>query len=325
MGVRAVPDSLTNKLLLKKPAREDNYDVLKFNFNADAIDAAIGFTICTSGSRPSTPWQGQHIYETDTGSAYVRQSTNWIPIVTISCTSATRPTGREGQIIAETDTGRKMVYIGGTWVDLGLQKIIVGNVGSNAPIKFETSGTIAGNRVLDVRKQGEANATWTVDFNGLMQWGAGGASAMDITVSRGANGLQLQSRYIPLGLLGFTENAATVSITNGSIIIASIVNISCVAGRRYKLTSGYAYDQTPPPYPTHGISYQSGATITIGGMTILRSLNIDSSNLSKPWHIQGIFTAPSTGAFSFCSYVATNGNVTSNVYGQRHLTLEDVG
>ena len=34
--------------------------------NFDKIDAAMNGTLCTSGTRPATPWTGQRIIETDT-------------------------------------------------------------------------------------------------------------------------------------------------------------------------------------------------------------------------------------------------------------------
>jgi hypothetical protein len=55
----------------------DNVDVADLNTNADDIDAAVGMTICTSTTRPSSPWDGQSIHETDTDNSFVWNGTAW--------------------------------------------------------------------------------------------------------------------------------------------------------------------------------------------------------------------------------------------------------
>jgi hypothetical protein len=57
----------TTRLGLRKPDPTDTVSVsLDLNANADKLDAAIGATVCTSGARPGSPFQGQLIFETDT-------------------------------------------------------------------------------------------------------------------------------------------------------------------------------------------------------------------------------------------------------------------
>jgi len=67
----------TTRLALVKPAGTENIDVSILNANADKIDAAINTTLCTSGTRPGTPFNGQKILETDTLKEYVRVGSNW--------------------------------------------------------------------------------------------------------------------------------------------------------------------------------------------------------------------------------------------------------
>lgn len=54
-------------------------DIDKINDNMSKIDAAAGATVCTSGTRPSSPYNGRLIFETDT--KYVRvwnaATSNW--------------------------------------------------------------------------------------------------------------------------------------------------------------------------------------------------------------------------------------------------------
>jgi hypothetical protein len=62
---------------LRKPASSDDVTVdTDLGSNFDAIDAAAGFTSCTSATRPSAPFVGQAIYETDTKLAFVHNGTS---------------------------------------------------------------------------------------------------------------------------------------------------------------------------------------------------------------------------------------------------------
>lgn len=80
----------TTRLALYKPGGgltgailpDEVADIDKINSNMDLIDAAIGLTICTSTTRPATPYNGQPIYETDTkNEMYWSQSlARWVPI-----------------------------------------------------------------------------------------------------------------------------------------------------------------------------------------------------------------------------------------------------
>jgi hypothetical protein len=70
----------TTRLALRKPDPDpvtgNNVNVATdVNDNMDKLDGVIGFTVCTSGTRPGSPFQGQPIFETDTGFAYVCVST----------------------------------------------------------------------------------------------------------------------------------------------------------------------------------------------------------------------------------------------------------
>jgi hypothetical protein len=59
---------------------DETADIDKLNDNFRAIDSSVGSSIVTSTTRPVTPFQGQLIYETDTGRTMMRQGSQWIPI-----------------------------------------------------------------------------------------------------------------------------------------------------------------------------------------------------------------------------------------------------
>lgn len=100
----------TSRLALTKPAGTDSVDVAVLNGNADKIDAAIGAKICTSGTRPSSPYDGQVIYETDTSKAfvYIAASSTWagtVPDVVPTATNALKLNGRNVYVQSTTPTG----------------------------------------------------------------------------------------------------------------------------------------------------------------------------------------------------------------------------
>ena len=110
----------TTRLGLTKPDGTDLVDIAVLNTNANKIDAAAGAFVCTSTTRPSTPYAGQIIYETDTDQSFVWDSatSTWntlAPGATV-CTSSSRPASPvPGQIIYETDTKLTYVYASGAW------------------------------------------------------------------------------------------------------------------------------------------------------------------------------------------------------------------
>lgn len=110
----------TTRLGLSKPASTDLVDIAVLNGNFDKTDAAAGAFVCTSTTRPSTPYSGQIIYETDTSRSLIWNSamSTWLTLVPGStvCTSSSRPSSPvAGQVIYETDTKLTYVYASGSW------------------------------------------------------------------------------------------------------------------------------------------------------------------------------------------------------------------
>lgn len=125
--------TFTARLGLTKPDPVDFYDVAVWNANSDKIDADMGgATVCTSGARPSVPYQGQLIYETDSKNFYVRSGVLWLPVdATTLCTASTRPASGlrfPGQLIYETDTGNALVRnaADSAWIPLSPQSVADG-------------------------------------------------------------------------------------------------------------------------------------------------------------------------------------------------------
>jgi hypothetical protein len=79
-------ETLTTRLGLVKPTpgTGELVDVIDhLNTNWDKVDASISMTICTSGTRPASPFDGQLIRETDTRRVLVWNATQstWDPVL----------------------------------------------------------------------------------------------------------------------------------------------------------------------------------------------------------------------------------------------------
>lgn len=90
--------------------------------------------VCTSTTRPTSPFDGQVIYETDTDTTRVWDGTTWDVIGVGVFTSTTRPSSPyEGKLIYETDTDLVRVWNGSSWI----------TVGATSPITAVGSATVA--------------------------------------------------------------------------------------------------------------------------------------------------------------------------------------
>jgi hypothetical protein len=117
----------TPRLALTKPAGTDLVSLADINANYDKLDTNAGIFLCTSVTRPGTPYSGQLIFETDTRRILQWSGTSWVnhSIGVLVCTTATRPTvPYNGQLIQDTDTNQILIRNGGTWT-------VIANVTSN--------------------------------------------------------------------------------------------------------------------------------------------------------------------------------------------------
>lgn len=165
--------TFTNRLLLRKPdpnpATGDNVNVATdINDSMDKLDAAVGFMICTSATRPTGTerWNGRGILETDTKKAYVwdQATATWLQLLLGS---------------AQFDQAVRAVKIGlGVAADAAaarlLQTLGAGG-GATSQMLLATSGPATGNRAISLRGSGDTQDHYILDFDGNMQWGSGTA------------------------------------------------------------------------------------------------------------------------------------------------------
>ena len=112
----------TTKLLLELPAGSDLISrTTQLNANWTKVDAAMGAIMCTSITRPSLPFAGMTIYESDTLRTLKRDAFNvaWlttsnIPVVN---TTADVTTPYTGQVVFDlSNSSLKRRTAGGAWV-----------------------------------------------------------------------------------------------------------------------------------------------------------------------------------------------------------------
>jgi hypothetical protein len=218
----------TTKLALVKPDFVDVVDVSQLNGNADKIDAAAGFKLVTSATRPATPWAGQAIFETDTDLAFVWDGTAWMPSggggsIEISATAPASP--GEGDLWWDSDNGKLYIYYNdGTssqWVDAAGPSVAVQ---STAPTGYE------GQLWLD-DTDGSMYVYYTDPGGGSSSWiGAvsrsGGILQVVSTTKTDTFSASVGARPTISGAVTGLSTAITPSSTSSKILITGTVNVS---------------------------------------------------------------------------------------------------
>lgn len=144
----------TTRLALRKPdptpVTGDTVDVaLDINGSMDKLDAAAGFTVCTSGTRPASPWQGQPIFETDTGRGYVASvgggTPTWVQIPVGSSTFLANFATRAGadsqdRFRLDAATGQLNWGSGTATTDVGLSRTAANELSLASGDVFKVGG-----------------------------------------------------------------------------------------------------------------------------------------------------------------------------------------
>jgi hypothetical protein len=166
-----VPDAPTTRLGLYK-SLSDGSELVSYSQdigqNLDKLDAAAGFQVVTSSTRPSSPYSGKGIAESDTSyRTYFSNGTSpasasWVQIPNSSST-----------FNADLDlTSGKQLNIGA----------------SSSTASVAAVNTTAGSDFISSRVTGDTQSRWLVDADGSTYWGPGGASATDTTLVRSGVG-----------------------------------------------------------------------------------------------------------------------------------------
>lgn len=188
-----MPDPSTSRLGLYK-SKSDGSETISYTQdigqNWDKVDAAVGFASATSSTRPSSPYSGKAIMQTDTSySTFFHNGTSpasggWVEIPNSSAAY----------------TGR-------------LITLFPGSTSSSSLLRLAQTGAAAGNRAFGTRGSGDTADHFFFDFDGKMQWSAGGSSAGDTNLYRGAaNQLKTDDDLVVVG------NLSAANITTGASV-----------------------------------------------------------------------------------------------------------
>lgn len=116
--------TFTSRLSLQLDDDLENYSIDVVNANLMALDTNIGLVVCTSVTRPSTPYNGQMIYETDTGlfGLWRTDLGQWVLPRATPYAAAARPTLGlySGYILYRTDRNWLEVWDGAAWRVMGV-------------------------------------------------------------------------------------------------------------------------------------------------------------------------------------------------------------
>lgn len=156
----------TTRLGLRKPATTDLVDVAAdVDGNLDKLDTAAGMVYASSTTRPSTPFQGQPAYESDTGNVVVHNGSSpasggweYITVPVVAATSAFSSPNSGQLLMLSTDTDLYR-WTGSVWVPYipgtpRAAKTTDNSVTSNAVLANDTQLQVAV----------AANATYQLDM-----------------------------------------------------------------------------------------------------------------------------------------------------------------
>lgn len=254
-----MPETPTTRLSLRKPLNDGSELVnvqQDLNQNWDKIDTAVGFQLVTSTTRPSTPYAGKPIVETDTGRSYFHNgsspaSAGYVQIPNSAST-----------FDADLDlTATRQLNIGG----------------SGATSALATKLAAGSDVVLTSRVGSETQSRLTVSASGDVAWGSG-SGATDVTLTRSAAGRLAVTGTNAALVVGSAvlrpQAAATVTVANSTTeTVVGTVTIpasDAVAGAVYRVTVfGTASVTGAPTFTLRGRLGGVAGTLaaTIGAVT----------------------------------------------------------
>lgn len=209
-----MPDPSTTRLALYK-SKSDGSELVNYTQdlgqNWDKVDNAVGYQVVTSSTRPSAPYPGKPIMQSDTAySTYVSNGTSpasgsWVEIPNSSA-----------------------VY-GGRFISL-----FQGSTSAASLMRLAQTGTASGSRAFATRGSGDTSDHFFFDFDGRMQWSAGGAAAGDTNLYRAsANLLKTDDAFQAASVAGnnvpstifkstLTARASSTTISNDPDFVTTL-------------------------------------------------------------------------------------------------------
>jgi hypothetical protein len=291
--------------------------------NLDKLDAAVGFQAVTSTTRPSSPYSGKPIMETNTG--YRTYFSNGTSPASASWVEIPNSSGTYGGNLALSSASS--ITLGG---DTNLRRDGAGALATDG--LFRAYRSSAGSNAFSARVTGDTASRWFVNADGNMAWGPGGAAAADTTLYRSAaDTLRTDDNFIVGGNLtvsgigqtlfarktGDTSRASSTTMTDDPHL-----TVSLAASAHYLIYAYLVYQAGTTGDINIGFSQPTGAagswqgtgmgrdvtaSIGTGGWTVrmnandvsttqLRSYGGDTTNQAV--QVMGIVRTSSAGAFT---------------------------
>ncbi len=164
-----MPDPSTTRLAMYK-SKSDGSETVNYTQdigqNLDKIDAAVGYQSCTSSTRPSSPYSGKPIMETDT--SYRTYFSNGTAPASASWVEIPNGSAQFGSTL-RLASGKQIVVNGST---------------SGATIAIVNAATTTD--LLSARVTGDTTDRFEIETDGTLNWGAGASAAPDVTLYRSA-------------------------------------------------------------------------------------------------------------------------------------------
>lgn len=183
----------TPRLGLDKPA-DDGSDLVNvaedLNANYDKIDLAVGFQIVTSDTRPSTPYPGKAIAESDTSyRTYFHNGTSPASAGYVEIPNSSGTFGGDLKLAAG-----KRFTIGG----------------SPSPALVAALGEAPGTDFISSRVSGDIQSRLLIEADGTMAWGSGSV-ALDVALARSDVGVLTVTGDLAVTTTTWTSYVPTVS------------------------------------------------------------------------------------------------------------------
>ena len=289
-----MPDPSTTRLGMYKSKSDGSEDVnytTDIGQNLDKLDAAVGYQIVTSSTRPSTPYPGKPITESDTGyRTYFSNGTSpasgsWVEIPNSS-----------GTFGGDLDLSSSSTLSIGAAT---LSRTAGGSLSTNT--NFQSQRTVVGDVALSALLTGDTFDRARIYADGKLELGPGNA-ARDTTLARTATGrLALTGTNAALTIGSATYRNALSSgpttvantVTETVIATATIPASDAVAGAIYRMTAYGVASSTGTPNFT--------ITARLGGAAGTSMASIGASATAsgisgRPWHAVYYLRCVSTGA-----------------------------
>ncbi|MDX3575992.1 hypothetical protein [Streptomyces sp. FL07-04A] len=273
----------TSRVGLYKPL-DDGSELVNvaqdLNGNTNLLDAAVGYQVCTSSTRPSSPYSGKPIMESDTSyRTYFSNGTSpasasWVEIPNSSATY------------------NSTLTLGAT------KQIRFGASGSVANIATLTSATT--DDILSTRITGDTASRFLLEADGALWWGPGGATTADTTLTRtGVGRLTIggTSAALTIGtgtLRPIPSSSTTIANTTSQSVLAgyTIPASDAVAGAVYRVKAWGTLGVTGTPTMT--FVCKLGGTVGTT-MVTFPAVTVRSGATDGMWEAEFYLACASTG------------------------------